>query len=72
MPQDAIFIPLCEDENDIKGANHNLYHILHIIDEDPSIHKAFVYAFNDENDSEAIMNRMTKATGNHIVRGEDL
>ena len=53
-------------------ANHNLYQILHSIDENPSIDQAYIYAFDKTDESEAIMNRIIKATGNHIVRGDNL
>ncbi|MCH4336975.1 MULTISPECIES: L-threonylcarbamoyladenylate synthase [Staphylococcus] len=71
-PSDALFIKLCKDEKDIRQANHNLYQILHSIDENPSIDQAYIYAFDKTDESEAIMNRIIKATGNHIVRGENL
>ena len=57
---------------DIKGANHNLYKILHDIDDDERIKKAFIYAFDNIEGSEAVMNRMIKATGNQIVKGREL
>ena len=71
-PSDALFIKLCKDEKDIRQANHNLYQILHSIDENPSIDQAYIYAFDKTDESEAIMNRIIKATGNHIVRGDNL
>lgn len=72
VPSSAQFISLCNDEYAIKEANHNLYRILHDIDENQSIHQAYIYAFENIESSEAIMNRISKATGNQIVRGEDL
>lgn len=71
-PSDAQFIKLCKDEKDIRQANHNLYQILHSIDENPSIDQAYIYAFDKTDETEAIMNRIIKATGNHIVRGDNL
>lgn len=49
-----------------------MYQILHSIDENPSIDQAYIYAFDKTDESEAIMNRIIKATGNHIVRGDNL
>lgn len=72
VPSDAIFISLCKDQHDTKQANHNLFKILHDIDENSEIHEAYIYAFDKTDATEAIMNRMRKATGNHLVRGETL
>ena len=72
VPKDGIFISLCENQRDVKGANHNLYKILHDIDDDERIKKAFIYTFDNIEGSEAVMNRMLKATGNQIVKGREL
>lgn len=72
VPKDGIFISLCENRRDVKGANHNLYKILHDIDDDERIKKAFIYTFDNIEGSEAVMNRMLKATGNQIVKGREL
>lgn len=72
VPKDCIFISLCENQRDVKGANHNLYKILHDIDDDERIQKAFIYTFDNIEGSEAVMNRMMKATGNQIVKGREL
>lgn len=72
VPEAATFIPLCEDENDIKGANHNLYQILHQLDQNDQIQHAYIYGFDVNDDTTAIMNRMMKAANQTIVEGADL
>ncbi|GGG96287.1 threonylcarbamoyl-AMP synthase [Staphylococcus pragensis] len=72
VPDSSWFIPLCQDEDDIKGANHNLYAILHDIDKNEMINEAYIYAFENAESAEAVMNRMSKATANRIIRGEEL
>ncbi|PHK49103.1 L-threonylcarbamoyladenylate synthase [Staphylococcus edaphicus] len=72
VPEEAMFIALCEDENDIKRANHNLYQILHQLDQNEKINHAYIYGFDLKDDTTAIMNRMMKAANQAIVRGEDL
>ncbi|WP_437272551.1 L-threonylcarbamoyladenylate synthase [Staphylococcus succinus] len=72
VPKTAIFIPLCETEDDIKGANHNLYPILHQIDQETTIENAYIYGFQINDSTTAIMNRMMKATNQSIIKGEQL
>lgn len=72
IPNKAQFIYLCEDEKDIKQANHNLYEVLHTLDENETIKQAYIYGFDLNDQSEAIMNRMIKAAGNHFVKGYEL
>ena len=63
----SIFIKLCEDKDDIKQANHLLYSILHDIDQRNDIVQAYIFGFEKNDNTEAIMNRMLKAAGNQIV-----
>ena len=72
LPENAQFIPLCDDEQDIKGANHNLYSVLHSIDSSNDIKHAYIYSFEKKDQSEAIMNRMLKAAGNEVIEGDEL
>src|SRR5699024_3445348 len=72
VPEQSIFIKLCESDNDIKGANHNLYQILHQIDQDKDIKKAYIYGFKITDRTVAIMNRMMKAASRTIIKGEQL
>jgi L-threonylcarbamoyladenylate synthase len=72
VPDQAKFIPLCKDENDIKGANHNLYHILHRLDQDYDIEHAYIFSFSLNDNTTAIMNRMMKAANQNVVKGDEL
>lgn len=72
VPEGSIFIELCKNENDIKGANHNLYKILHLIDQDEQIKTAYIYGFDITDHTIAIMNRMMKAASQTIVKGDQL
>ncbi|OIX97620.1 threonylcarbamoyl-AMP synthase [Staphylococcus equorum] len=72
VPDGSIFIELCKNENDIKGANHNLYKILHHIDQDEQIKTAYIYGFDITDHTIAIMNRMMKAASQTIVKGDQL
>ncbi|RIP32904.1 threonylcarbamoyl-AMP synthase [Staphylococcus gallinarum] len=72
VPKQAKFIPLCNNENDIKGANHNLYQILHELDKNDDIQRAYIYGFDINDQTTAIMNRIMKAASHIIVEGEDL
>src|SRR5699024_12369922 len=46
VPEQSIFIKLCESDNDIKGDNHNLYQILHKINQEKDIKKAYIFVYN--------------------------
>lgn len=72
IPNDAKFIPLCKDVTDVKTANHNLYSILHVLDQNSDIQQAFIFGFKYNSETEAIMNRMLKAAGNNVVEGGEL
>lgn len=72
LPKEATYIKLCDNEADIKQANHLLYSILHEIDQRVDIIQAYIYGFDESDQSEAIMNRMLKAAGNKIVKEASL
>jgi L-threonylcarbamoyladenylate synthase len=72
VPNQAKFIPLCNNKNDIKGANHNLYQILHELDKNEDIQNAYIYGFDINDQTTAIMNRIMKAANQTIVEGETL
>ena len=38
-----VYLSLCENQRDVKGANHNLYKILHDIDDDERIKSIYLY-----------------------------
>ena len=72
VPSDAQYIELCNDEQDIKTANHRLYEILHLLDRTDDIEEAYMYAFEELDDTAAIMNRMLKATNQLWIDGDTL
>lgn len=72
VPKKAQFISLCSDTNDLKEANHNLYSILHRLDNDTNINHAYIYGFNDSEQSNAYMNRLMKAANQQEIEGDDL
>ncbi|MCG7340002.1 threonylcarbamoyl-AMP synthase [Staphylococcus sp. ACRSN] len=72
VPKKAKFIPLCKSKYDIKGANHNLYHILHELDADNCVQYAYIYGFDINDETTAIMNRIMKAANQTIIKGEEL
>ena len=72
IPENSIFISLCENKEDFKSAGHNLYEILHELDQNEEIEEAYIYGFEDNHHTEAIMNRMLKAASYKLVKGEKL
>lgn len=72
LPKEAQFIELCKNEQDIRLANHKLYSILHDIDKSDDIKEAYIFSFELNDQTEAIMNRISKAAGNQSVEGRDI
>lgn len=72
IPENSIFISLCENKGDFKSAGHNLYEILHELDQNEEIEEAYIYGFEDNHHTEAIMNRMLKAASYKLIKGEKL
>lgn len=72
VPKTAKFISLCVDHEDLKGANHNLYSILHQIDNDSNINQAYIFGFDETEESYAYMNRLMKAANQHQIEGDNL
>ncbi|WP_305091310.1 Sua5 family C-terminal domain-containing protein, partial [Staphylococcus aureus] len=68
IPSEAQFIQLCQDDNDVKQSSHNLYDVLHSLDENENISAAYIYGFELYDNTVAIMYRMLKAAGNHIIK----
>ncbi|MBO1199174.1 threonylcarbamoyl-AMP synthase [Staphylococcus simiae] len=69
LPKEAKFIELCKNDQDIRLANHRLYSILHDIDKNDDIKEAYIYSFELNDQTEAIVNRISKAAGNQSVEG---
>lgn len=72
VPKAATFISLCADSEDLKEANHNLYSILHRLDNDANISQAYIYGFDDTEASHAYMNRLMKAANQQEKEGDEL
>ncbi|TDL96782.1 threonylcarbamoyl-AMP synthase [Macrococcus brunensis] len=56
------FYPLCQDEQDIKGASANLYDVLRAIDHNKEITEIILSGFKRDEASQALMNRIDKAS----------
>ncbi|HGH0777309.1 TPA: L-threonylcarbamoyladenylate synthase [Staphylococcus pseudintermedius] len=72
LPASAQVIVISESESDIQGANHNLYDVLHQLDQLNDVDMAYIYGFEDNFDTEALRNRMLKAVSQQVVKGESL
>lgn len=72
VPNNGHFISLCDDEEDVKAANHNLYRILHDLDTEEEITSAYIYGFTHQPKAEAYMNRLMKAANQEVVTGDEL
>lgn len=70
IPEDMKFIPLGKDENDIKGAHHDLYDALRIADQFTDIDQIYINGYVRNASTMALMNRIDKASG-HNIKGED-
>ncbi len=70
VPKEAHIIVLSESENDIQAASHNLYAALHQLDELTHITRAYIYGYPNNDEAEALHNRMVKAANYQYVEGE--
>ncbi len=70
ISEEMIFIPLGNDENDIRGAHHDLYDALRIADQLTDIDHIYISGYNRNKNTVALMNRIDKASG-HNIKGED-
>lgn len=68
-PEDAYFISLCSSETDYREAARNLYAALRKMDKS-EVDAIFIHGFPKNEDSEALMNRIYKATGDKIIKGD--
>ncbi|EGQ3507228.1 L-threonylcarbamoyladenylate synthase [Staphylococcus pseudintermedius] len=72
LPASAQVIVISESESDIQGANHNLYDVLHQLDQLNDVDMAYIYGFEDNFETEALRNRMLKAVSQQVVKDESL
>lgn len=72
LPAHAQVIVISDSETDIQGANHNLYDVLHQLDQLDEVEMAYIYGFEDNFETEALRNRMLKAVSQQVVKDEAL
>ena len=63
------FISLCRDRESYKEAARNLYSALRIMDTS-DVDIIFIHGFDKVPESEGLMNRIYKATGNEVIQSE--
>lgn len=69
ISEDMQFISLCRDRESYKEAARNLYSALRIMDTS-DVDIIFIHGFDKVPESEGLMNRIYKATGNEVIQSE--
>ncbi|GAB3058156.1 L-threonylcarbamoyladenylate synthase [Salinicoccus sesuvii] len=69
LPQNVYFISLCSGERDYPEAGRNLYAALRKMDKS-DVDKIYIHGFPKKEETEALMNRIQKATGSEIIKEE--
>lgn len=69
ISEDIHFIGLCRDRDSYREAARNLYSALRIMDTS-DVDIIFIHGFDKVPESEGLMNRIYKATGNEVIRSE--
>lgn len=67
--EDMQFISLCRERDSYKEAARNLYSALRIMDTS-EVDIIFIHGFDKVPESEGLMNRVYKATGNEVIRSD--
>lgn len=67
--EDIQFISLCRERDSYKEAARNLYSALRIMDTS-DVDIIFIHGFDKVPESEGLMNRVYKATGNEVIQSE--
>lgn len=67
--EDMQFISLCRERDSFKEAARNLYSALRIMDTS-DVDIIFIHGFDKVPESEGLMNRVYKATGNEVIRSD--
>lgn len=62
------FVSLCSKEDDYQGAASNLYGALRLMDKS-DVDEIYIYSFEKNPRSEALLNRIYKATGDEVIKG---
>lgn len=68
MPEDVEFVSLCQKDDDYREAAKNLYGALRKMDKS-DVDVIYIYRFRENPRSEALLNRIYKATGNVLIKG---
>lgn len=69
ISEDMQFISLCRDRESYKEAARNLYSALRMMDTS-DVDIIFIHGFDKVPESEGLMNRIYKATGNEVIQSE--
>lgn len=68
VPEGVEFVSLCQREDDYREAAKNLYGALRKMDKS-DVDVIYIYRFRENPKSEALLNRIYKATGNVLIKG---
>lgn len=68
VPEEVQFVSLCQKEDDYRGAAKNLYGALRKMDKS-DVDIIYIYRFKINPLSEALLNRIYKATGDVLIKG---
>lgn len=68
IPEGVEFVSLCQREDDYREAAKNLYGALRKMDKS-DVDGIYIYRFRENPRSEALLNRIYKATGNVLIKG---
>ncbi|CAM4339517.1 L-threonylcarbamoyladenylate synthase [Lacicoccus alkaliphilus] len=71
VPDEVEFISLCRKEDDYREAAKNLYGALRKMDKS-DVDKIYIYRFRENPSSAALLNRIYKATGDVLIKGEQI
>ena len=69
VPEEVEFISLCQKEDDYREAAKNLYGALRRMDKS-DVDMIYIYRFRETPFSAALLNRIYKATGNVMIKGD--
>lgn len=69
IPDEVEFISLCQGEDSYKEAAQNLYAALRKMDQS-DVEMIYIYRFRENPSTAALLNRIYKATGNVMIKGE--
>lgn len=69
ISEEIQFVSLCRDEQSFKEAARNLYAALRVMDTS-DVDIIFIHGFDKTPESEGLMNRIYKATGNEVISGD--